>query len=210
MSVERGKKKKEGSKENRDLDQKEGEKERAKPFTVSDFLETKFGLVLLKRLDVSFQEKNKQYLVKGNINSLHRYMRALVRLYTAWAQSSPLCGNKRNRPYTLLKEIEMASRVQKSRPPKESMPSDAIILPPISSSVRPPRNIRQGESLGSLLENTTYDSQSFSMLDTTQTDAEDTNQTNLESLSEILDISEESSTDIQSTRKFQQKTTRQR
>ncbi|KAI5188976.1 hypothetical protein NEMIN01_0240 [Nematocida minor] len=207
MDTDRVQKRKEGRKENkRGEAAQEEKKEKKKPFTVRDFIISKYGVPLLKKLEEPFQRKNKRHLEGGDMHALHRYMRALVRLYTTWSQSSPLCGNKRNRPYTLLKEIEVAIKTQKEQPSEESKKLETD-KPSASVPEEKKTAGRYSESVDSLFENTLYDTQSFSLMGMSQTDT-DAQQLNLESMSDISEISEESSADITATRKRARKTDR--
>lgn len=205
MHNPKGREKKRDKKEEKSEDaKKEKEKERLKPFTVKDFIFSKHGLPLLKELDASFQEKNKLYLKEGSAQSLHKYMRALVRLYISWAQTSPLCGNKRNRAYTLLKEIEIAAKTQNDQPEKENNAIETENSSAPATPLKAAQSTKYAGSMDSLFENTTYDTLSFSMMSTTQTDT-DAYQANLESVSDLLDISEESSEGIRGTRRTDKK-----
>ncbi|KAI5144625.1 hypothetical protein NEPAR04_2167 [Nematocida parisii] len=180
-------------------EKKESKPERILPYSVKDFIPSKYGAPLLKELEVPFKKKHGALLSQHkDKTALHKYMRALVKVYTSWAQSSPLCGNKRARMYTLLKEIEVATKAQKV-PISTAIPQNTV-QPTTSNRTASDSQIAAGpdsESIDTLLENTAYNTQSFSMLGTSQTETDTLlNTTQTDNISDLLDISDVSSDDI--------------
>ncbi|KAI5160694.1 hypothetical protein NEAUS04_0748 [Nematocida ausubeli] len=179
--------------------EEEKKKERLTPYSVKDFVLSKYGIPLLKTLEEPFKQRHRVLTERKDKRSLYKHMRALVNMYTSWAKSSPLCGNKRTRMYTLLKEIEVVAKTQ-----KEPLPSTTSASPlPIPKERSPPTDKitpsygQDSESMDTFFDNTTYNMQSFSLLDTTQTETDtrlDTTQTS--SISDLLDISNDSSDSI--------------
>lgn len=208
--MERSYREKNQKKENKSGQQKEEKaaekKERAKPFTTKDFIGSKYGLLLLKSMEIPFKERNADLVQNNDRRSLYKYLRSLVHLYTSWAQSSPFCGNKRTRAYTLLKEIEVAVKTHKEAGPTANKEKSEKGADGKAAQIREEKEEspldKYPESVDSFFENTLFDSQSFSLLDTSLTT--ETHQLQTESISDILDTSEESeesSTDIAATRR---------
>ncbi|KAH9386301.1 uncharacterized protein NEMAJ01_1197 [Nematocida major] len=180
---------KEGKKDGQDE-----KKERLKPYTVKDFIQSKYGALLLAKMEAPFKERTQRLLERGDPASLRKYMRALVRLFSSWAQSSPLCGNKRTKAYPLLKEIEIAARTQKILlgSGAEGKGADEDIEQADTREREHAGAEKGSESAGSFFENTQFDTQSFSLLETTQTE-NDTQSMHMDSISDLLDALGESS-----------------
>ncbi|KAI5181058.1 hypothetical protein NEOKW01_1299 [Nematocida sp. AWRm80] len=88
---------------------KEGQakKEREKPYTIKDFIESPYGLSLLSQVEPLF--KQKMHIPEESMESTakyYNYARNVCKLYLSWAQASPLCGNKRNKMYQILRRAE--------------------------------------------------------------------------------------------------------
>lgn len=98
---------------------KDGEKQQKKKaegkLTPGQFLDTPYGLRLLQRQENALAEQPlpECSLQKENTEDQNTlYMKRLARIYITWIRASPICGNKRNQAYRLLKEVQKAVKVK--------------------------------------------------------------------------------------------------
>jgi len=89
-----------------DKAKKDKKKEREKPFTVKDFVGSKFGLPLLEAAESGFRRKCENITENATESEQYTYLRRVCRFYLSWIQASPVCGNKRTRGYHVLKKVQ--------------------------------------------------------------------------------------------------------
>ncbi|OAG31544.1 hypothetical protein NEDG_00019 [Nematocida displodere] len=149
----------------------EKKKVRIPPFTAKEFIATEYGLPLLQRFEEVFQldpaDRGTGSPSPGTASppNYFKYMEKLARLYIGWIQSSPLCGNKRTRAYHILKAVQQAVKTQQG----QSLGKENSSEPPEPTLARaqaPRKKAREVATYdrNSLFEESTLNTQSFSLL----------------------------------------------
>lgn len=115
---------------------KDKQKKTEKKLTPEQFLDTPYGLRLLQRHEMPQIEYTMQpessYIqdntcIQETEEQNKQYMKRLARTYIMWIRASPICGNKRNQAYKLLKEVQKAAKAKAAENSKTQMHPEQML-----------------------------------------------------------------------------------